>query len=334
AEIDALVKDKIRREQSVRALQKKIEELSSQLARAQQIGLHRETSVSQLCAKDQDIAVCEKWIADHPSLYDAGAHGESEKLRDKAEKDHAAYLRVSERVLRIPLLEKEISALKENEKASRDEAAAQEKLRGSCGYSKESHADSEAKRKNILLEKDAAQKEKDILSVQILEKEKESLRIGSDISRYDEQKQRCTLLTAEKDTLARLVSLCDGFKNALLSKVQPSLSAYASDLFSRMTNGRYERIIVDDSFDFHIADRGQTFPLGRFSGGETDLANLCLRIAVSRTIQDLAGGGAVSFLGFDEIFGSQDAERRSCVMDALNRLSDQYSQIFIVSHVE
>ena len=42
----------------------------------------------------------------------------------------------------------------------------------------------------------------------------------------------------------------------------------------------------------------------------------------------------IEFLAFDEIFGSQDEERRLEMMLALNYLQEQFRQIYIVSHIE
>jgi exonuclease SbcC len=52
---------------------------------------------------------------------------------------------------------------------------------------------------------------------------------------------------------------------------------------------------------------------------------------------DLSGASAenrMEFLAFDEIFGSQDEERRFEMMLALNYLQEQFRQIYIVSHIE
>jgi len=50
---------------------------------------------------------------------------------------------------------------------------------------------------------------------------------------------------------------------------------------------------------------------------------------------ELGGGGqGVEFLAFDEIFGSQDEERRNEMMNALYHLQEQFRQIYIISHIE
>lgn len=140
---------------------------------------------------------------------------------------------------------------------------------------------------------------------------------------------------AEVDVLKKLSELLIQFKTEILERVSPSISMEASELFSRITKGKYERIFVDENFDFSIADGGILYPIERFSGGEVDLANFCLRIAITKAIMDLSGNGqGVEFLAFDEIFGSQDEERRHEMMMALNYLQEQFRQIYIVSHID
>ena len=139
----------------------------------------------------------------------------------------------------------------------------------------------------------------------------------------------------ELELLRRLTEMLGLFKTEILEKVSPGISREASDLFSRITKGKYEGIRVDENFDFAITDGGVFYPIERFSGGEVDLANFCLRIAITKAIKDLSGSGQqLEFLAFDEIFGSQDEERRMEMMLALNYLQEQFRQIYIVSHID
>jgi exonuclease SbcC len=139
----------------------------------------------------------------------------------------------------------------------------------------------------------------------------------------------------EIDLLEKLSSIIGEFKTNILEKISPTISREASLLFNRITKGKYEHIKVDDNFDFYILDNGKFFPISRFSGGEIDLGNFCLRIAITKAISELSGlQTTLNFLAFDEIFGSQDDERRYEIMLALNFLQEQFKQIYIISHVE
>ncbi len=140
---------------------------------------------------------------------------------------------------------------------------------------------------------------------------------------------------AEIQLLEQLSSLVGQFKGEILARVGPGISREASELFNRITRGRYENIRVNDDFDFSISDGGIYYPIERFSGGEVDLANLCLRIAITKAIFDFSGATQMAgFLAFDEVLGSQDEERRVEIMLAFNYLKEQFRQIYIVSHIE
>jgi exonuclease SbcC len=266
--------------------------------------------------------------------YDAEAHKRLKAELDTASKENEEFVRRTERVARIPAIEKEIQALSEEHQKRTSESTAAERLMKGCGFSEAAHEKSINDRNAALQARNAAQSEKDALTEEHHRREKALQSVSSEIARDAESRKQIENLSSERDRYHRLVAIFDGFKNALLARVQPAIASSASELFSRMTGGRYGEIIVDDNFDFHINDGGNLYPIRRFSGGEIDLANLCLRVAISRSIRSLSGGGSSGFLGFDEIFGSQDAERRHTVMDALNRLSGEYNQIFIVSHVD
>jgi len=139
----------------------------------------------------------------------------------------------------------------------------------------------------------------------------------------------------EFEELETLDGLFKAFKTFILDKIKPTITNYAGSLFERITKGRYESIHVDDNFDFQIFENGIAYPISRFSGGEIDLANLCLRIGISKAIAELSGSTeALSFLGFDEIFGSQDEDRRMEILLALEHLKEQYRQIYIITHVD
>jgi exonuclease SbcC len=122
------------------------------------------------------------------------------------------------------------------------------------------------------------------------------------------------------------------FKTKLNAKVAPRISAIASEMYSQITKGKYQHIEVSNDFDFFIYDEGKKYPIERFSGGEVDLANLVLRIAISKTLTELSGASSIGFLAFDEVFGSQDEARRMEILEAFHTIKEQYRQIFLISH--
>jgi DNA repair protein SbcC/Rad50 len=73
--------------------------------------------------------------------------------------------------------------------------------------------------------------------------------------------------------------------------------------------------------------------LVRFSGGEQDLANLSLRLSISKLLAQSSRLDA-GFLILDEVFGSQDSFRKENILGAIGGLKDFFQQIFIITHVD
>lgn len=140
--------------------------------------------------------------------------------------------------------------------------------------------------------------------------------------------QSLEVLAGERDT-----GLLNDFKRYLISRIGPLLSSYASNFFSIFTGGKYNDIEIDENYEIFIYDNGEKFSIERFSGGEEDLANLSLRLAISQLIAQRAGS-VFQFIALDEIFGSQDIERRRNVLQALGELSRQFPQIVLITHIE
>lgn len=88
------------------------------------------------------------------------------------------------------------------------------------------------------------------------------------------------------------------------------------------------------SYQLEITDGDQVHPLRRFSGGEQDLAGLCLRLALSRALARQRGA-ETGFVLLDEVFGSQDADRRRALLEQLHAIADsEFRQVFVISHTD
>jgi len=153
------------------------------------------------------------------------------------------------------------------------------------------------------------------------------------ISELEEYKKK---IKGEKTVVQHLGMLADvmsNFRTHLISRIRPTLSSYSSDFFERLTDGKYRELELDENYNLMVFDNGTSYGIERFSGGEEDLANLCLRLAISEVITERAGG-VFNFIILDEIFGSQDVFRRQNIMKALNGLSSKFRQIFLITHVD
>lgn len=113
----------------------------------------------------------------------------------------------------------------------------------------------------------------------------------------------------------------------------PTLEKETASFLARLTDGRYTDVRLDDKGALEIYDDGGPRPLRRFSGGEQDLANLCLRLALSRTLAERQTADPRLII-LDEVFGSQDVDRRQLLLEHLRELERVFSQVFIVSHFD
>jgi DNA repair protein SbcC/Rad50 len=120
-------------------------------------------------------------------------------------------------------------------------------------------------------------------------------------------------------------------RTELNTRVRPELAELASAHLSDITDGRYNALEIDENYNMLVLEDGQEKPV--ISGGEEDVANLVLRIAISQMIAERAGQH-LSTLFLDEVFGSLDMDRRDNVIQLLQKLHDRFEQVILITHVE
>ncbi|HLZ44200.1 MAG TPA: SMC family ATPase [Gemmatimonadales bacterium] len=117
----------------------------------------------------------------------------------------------------------------------------------------------------------------------------------------------------------------------LNAAMRPEIGALASGFLSDLTDARYDEVDLDEDYRVVVLDEGVPKPV--ISGGEEDIANLVLRLAISQMIAERAGQ-PLSLLVLDEIFGSLDEARRQHVLALLRRLGDRFPQVILITHIE
>lgn len=138
-------------------------------------------------------------------------------------------------------------------------------------------------------------------------------------------------LTQERRLHEELDRAISDVRTTLNVQLRPEISERASVLLADLTDGRYDEFELDESYNVTILEGG--VPKSVISGGEEDLTNLVLRLAISEMIAEQAGQ-PLSLLILDEVFGSLDESRRHNVIDLLRRLHDRFEQIIVITHVE
>ncbi len=138
-----------------------------------------------------------------------------------------------------------------------------------------------------------------------------------------------TAALRQHDVAAELLSK---YRDQQARRAWPRLERVASALLNAATDGRYVDVKLSNDYRLIIVDRGEEHELARFSGGEQDLANLCLRLAIADWVSK-ERNVELGFVVLDEVFGSQDEERRQRLLSELRALSNRFRQMFVITHL-
>ena len=139
------------------------------------------------------------------------------------------------------------------------------------------------------------------------------------------------LLETEKRMHDELDRAFTDLRTDLNFQLRPELAEIASRFLDVLTDGRYAALEFDEEYNLLVLEDGLPKPV--ISGGEEDLCNLVLRLAISQMIAERAGQ-AFSLLILDEVFGSLDDTRRGNVVELLRRLNDRFEQVIVITHIE
>ena len=166
----------------------------------------------------------------------------------------------------------------------------------------------------------------------------EAERARSEMENAERGRRELARLQERLEELEREKRLHDELDRALTDlrtdlnfQLRPELSEIASRFLDVLTDGRYNALEFDEDYNLVVLEDGLPKPV--ISGGEEDLCNLVLRLAISQMIAERAGQ-AFSLLILDEVFGSLDDVRRGNVVELLRRLNDRFEQVIVITHIE
>lgn len=143
--------------------------------------------------------------------------------------------------------------------------------------------------------------------------------------------QQLAMLTRERRLHDELDRAYTDLRTDLNQQLRPEISDLASRYLRELTDGRYSELELDEQYNVIVLEDGIPKPV--ISGGEEDLANLVLRLAISQMIAERAGQ-SFCLLILDEVFGSLDETRRHNVVELLRRLQDRFEQVILITHIE
>lgn len=265
--------------------------------------------------------------------YDQQKHLQLKSELELTEKKREQFRELNQKIKELPLVEKEIEELTQRRKIILGEVQKLESELIQLAFEEPVF-----KQKNLELENmrqkvfDLQLSIKDLIyQERLILQESESLekQIQQNLTLENEIKS----LEQERLYLEKLALILADFKLHLIGRIRPTLARVAKQLLSEMTEGKYSDLELDENYETFVYDNGQKFALERFSGGEKDLANLCLRLAISNMISE-SSGAEFSFIILDEVFGSQDIQRKENILKALATLKGRFRQIFLITHIE
>lgn len=155
--------------------------------------------------------------------------------------------------------------------------------------------------------------------------------VSAKMSERARRAERLKKLKYELKLNETLNSALKNLRDELNANMRPEISEVASSFLSDLTDGRYQELELDDQYQALVVEDGVAKPV--ISGGEEDVVNLVLRIAISQMVAERSGH-PLSLLVLDEVFGSLDEARRQNVLDLLLRLGDRFPQVVLISHIE
>lgn len=265
--------------------------------------------------------------------FDSGAYQEALEAYTSADATYKKYITLREKVDTMPRLDREIEEKKTMAEEIRRELSRIESEMARLSYSDASLA--------ALTEHSAALSETyDGLHVSMAQNSARKEALEREVARLDEEEARRAGYVVESARLENEIVLLKRTRKKLgeyitylLNVVRDRIEGEAGRVLGEITDGRYENVLIDDTFNLLVHDMGDQFPSGRFSGGEQDDIAIALRIALSHYLGEMHKVHDSSFLIFDEIFGSQDEERRNHLLQALRSQESRFQQIFLISHI-
>ena len=155
-----------------------------------------------------------------------------------------------------------------------------------------------------------------------------------------------------KDLLAREEGIYGDLRTAfgvrgvpamIIEAAVPEIESEANRLLSRMTDGRMHVRFdtqretkagdVREALEIAISDEVGTRPYENYSGGEQFRVNFAIRIALSKLLARRAGA-QLQTLVIDEGFGTQDAQGRQRLVEAINAIQDDFARVLVITHID
>ncbi|MBT3712483.1 MAG: SMC family ATPase, partial [Anaerolineae bacterium] len=90
---------------------------------------------------------------------------------------------------------------------------------------------------------------------------------------------------------------------------------------------------MKETLDVQISDSAGVRDYEMYSGGEAFRVNFAIRLSLSKALAQRKGARLQTLI-IDEGFGSQDAQGRQRLIEAINQVKDDFAKILVITHLE
>ena len=138
----------------------------------------------------------------------------------------------------------------------------------------------------------------------------------------------------------------DGVPALLIEQALPQIEERANDLLDRLSDGQMsirfvtqaeykdkKREDLRETLDIQISDGAGLRDYEMYSGGEAFRVNFAIRLALSEVLAQRKGA-RLQTLVIDEGFGSQDAQGRQRLIEAINTVKPDFAKILVITHLD
>ncbi len=330
-QLEAMPEDVAALDEQRRKLQNEVGTLQARLARVQVSVQQLEQVGRELTAKEQRHATLVRELGEIPGGYDRARHTAVEQDFERLAALNTQANRLNTQVEREPALRREQDSVSRSIAAVSAKREELLRRRTALALSEEEfvmlrdhHTAAAAQLHAATLASMNANSEM-ALARAALER---AVAAQNDLERTE---KKLEAMEGEKKLHDELHRAYSDLRTDLNFAMRPELSELASAFLTELTDARYTELELDDKYRIVVLEEGVPKPV--ISGGEEDMANLVLRLAISQMIAERAGQ-SFSLLVLDEIFGSLDDTRRHHVVELLRGLQDRFEQVILITHIE
>lgn len=280
--------------------------------------------------------------------YDSAAHDADRREEADVRSSERELLAIEAVSASLGPLERQISGLETQTRESEKSVSAQERTYQDARSRYEEEAAQLPDVNKVEREVFASQSEENRLRMEVG-------MVRQSVAVLDKQRERKTRLTAQRGEITHQIARFkllekafskDGVPAILIEQALPEIETQANELLERLSNGNmsvrfatqkpYKDKTKDDkreTLDIIISDSAGEREYELFSGGESFRVNFAIRLALSRVLAQRAGA-RLQTLVIDEGFGSQDADGKQRLIEAIHLVQPEFAKILVVTHLE